>query len=139
MADLQRTRSDVPPPRHATEYGAREGQWVEANELPTVKRLDGEVVRIGKHPFVGRTHCDVWAGWWKKCGRVEGGREETYDEKVGLNPTTSILLTRLLAGRPESASSVKVIKEGVQGLTLADRLDAVPTSRLLPRSLGTRT
>lgn len=83
MADIQRTRPDVPPPRHAAESGAQEGQWVEANELPTVKRLDGEVVREKGHSFAWGTHCEVWVGRWKKCGGGGDSREEKYDEKVG--------------------------------------------------------
>jgi len=83
MTDIQ---SNAPPPLRVTEGGTRESQPVEAGEVPPVKRLDGEVVRQGELPFAAGTHCQLWAGRWRK----RGGEEDVY-EKVGSSLTSSIL------------------------------------------------
>ena len=53
---------------------------VEASEVPPVKRLDGEVTRLGDIPFAGGLYCEVWVGRWEKGSEV--GRERTEAEKV---------------------------------------------------------
>jgi len=40
--------------------------------------------------FFKETYCDVWMGWWRKCGG-EDGREKVHEEKVGLRPRYSYL------------------------------------------------
>ena len=110
-----------------------ESQPVEANETPAVKRLDGEVMRLGEIAFPGGTYCEIWAGRWKKPGD-----KEADGEKVRLSPITSTLLIWLFAGGLESISIAQVLREDAQGLTFADCL--YPTcSCLLPSSLETRT
>ena len=91
MADIQRNRSHIPPLRHATEYGTREGHPTEVNEVSPVKRLDGKVVREGASPFAGGTDYDVCAGRWKRCNGEEGGKG-ICNVKVGVIPATSTLL-----------------------------------------------
>jgi len=60
-------------------------QLVEAYELPTVKRLDGEVTKVGVLAFAGGTSCEVWVGQWEKCGGGEIGGERVDVEKVSLS------------------------------------------------------
>ena len=130
MADIQRVRFNEPSLIRTTEP---ESQPVEANETPPVKRLDGEVVRLGEIAFSGGTYCEIWAGRWKKPGD-----KEADGEKVSLSPITSTLLMWLFAGGLESVSIAQVFREDAQGLTFADCL--YPTcSCLLPSSLETRT
>ena len=117
MADIRRTRFDALPPRNTTEYGTREGQSVEANEVSLVKNLNGKIVREGKFPVAVGTHGDVWQGRWKRCDREKGGKR-THDEKVGPSLTTSTQLTYLFVVNLESASSAEIISECAQSLTI---------------------
>ena len=73
-----------------TGHETQENRPVGANEAPSVKRLDGEVTRIGVRALTGGMHCEVWEGRWEK--RV-GGKVEV--EKVNQSITTSILLISL--------------------------------------------
>ena len=103
MADIQRVRFNEPSLIRTTEP---ESQPVEANETPPVKRLDGEVVRLGEIAFSGGTYCEIWAGRWKKPGD-----KEADGEKVSLSPITSTLLMWLFAGGLESISIAQVLRE----------------------------
>ena len=47
-----------------------------------IKRLDGEVERLGEHAYSGGVYCEVWIGQWKRWG--EG--EVVAVEKVTLDP-----------------------------------------------------
>ena len=116
MANLQRIQFTVqpsPPPR-ITERAARE------SEVPPVKRLDGEVMKQSKLPFAGGTNCEVWVGRWKEHSGA-CGREEAYEEKVGLSLslTTSTLLTKLFVGGLKSPSDVRATGEGSKGSAIA--------------------
>ncbi|KAF9651706.1 kinase-like protein [Thelephora ganbajun] len=51
-----------------TKPGTQESQLVETDEAPPVKRLDGEVTKLGDIAFAGGTHCEVWIGRWEKGG-----------------------------------------------------------------------
>ena len=138
MSGVQRVQSTVPPPRHVSKPRTQESQLVEVNEVPPVKRLNGEVTRQQELTSAGGTNCDVWLGRWKKCRRGWGGREEVYEEKVCSSLITSTLLTWIFIGRVESSSSAEGIGGGTQGLTFADRLHGFSNSCLLPRLLETR-
>jgi len=88
----------------------QETRSVQANEVPPIKRLGGEVTRLGETPFAGGTYCEVWMGRWVKQGGEKGsgekiGREKVEVEKVSLSLTTSILLTVLFVGGLESTSN----------------------------------
>ena len=88
MADFE---SNAPPPHRVTEGGTRGSQSVEADdEMPLVKRLDGDITRQGVLAFVGGPHCETWIGQLKRCNQGEGGREEVY-EKVSLRLASSLL------------------------------------------------
>jgi len=83
MADIQKVRFDEPLPRLTAKRGSRDTQSISANELPSVKRLDGEVVKMGDFPLSGGTHYDLWTGQWKKG---------SGEEKVSQSLATFILL-----------------------------------------------
>ncbi|KAF9653023.1 kinase-like protein [Thelephora ganbajun] len=72
-------RSHEPLPRHTSEHETQDSQPVEVNEAPPVKRLDGEVTRLGEIAFAGGLCCEVWIGRWEK-----GGGEKVDVEKVAL-------------------------------------------------------
>jgi hypothetical protein len=94
----------------AASYTEREVQDtppIEADEAPPVKRLDGEVTRLGTISFSGGTYCEVWVGQW-----VKGGGAKVEVEKVSLSLTTSILLMELFVGSLESTSHTHVTREG---------------------------
>ena len=83
MADIQMFQSQESLPRHTTGSETQDTQSVEANEPPPVKRLDGQVTRIGDIAFAGGMYCDVWVGEWKKSGGGKGnGGENVEVEKV---------------------------------------------------------
>jgi len=46
---------------------------------PSIKRLDGEVKKLGHIPFAGGIHCEIWKGQWERRGRTRssGGGEDT--------------------------------------------------------------
>ena len=75
----------------------------------SVRRLDGEVTRLGDIAFDGGTHCEVWIGKWVKGGRMEGGEGDV--EKVRLR-FVSTPLTWPFVGGLENASSTSVTREG---------------------------
>ena len=90
--DIQRVQFDEPLSRRTLERETQEeSQLIEVNEALPVKRLDGEVTRLGKVAFAGGMYCEIWVGRWKK-----GGEREEVEEKVCLRLTTFILLTQLL-------------------------------------------
>ena len=126
FADIQKVRFNEPPLRRITEQKTRDNQPVEANEVPPIRRLDGEVVREGDIAFAGGMHFEVWIGRWEKGGRKEGGEGvggETIDykeasgekvgvEKVGSSPAISIPLIWLFVGGLESVPNAQVTREG---------------------------
>ena len=63
MADIQKVRFNEPSLIRTTEP---ESQPVEANETPTVKRLDGEVVRLHQEKPIERKKRNL-------CGRQYSG------------------------------------------------------------------
>ena len=134
MSGVQRVQSTVPSPRRVTKRGARESQLVEASGAPSIKRLDGEVVKERKLTFAGGTCREVWVGRWKRSSR-EGDREKECWEKVGLWLTTPLLLKWLFTGRFEST---QVIGEYAKGLAFASRRYTT-SSRIFSWSLGSRT
>jgi len=77
---MDRSQLDVPLSRHVTERRTLEDQ---IDDVPPVKRLDGEVTKRGVLPFAGGLHSEFWLGEWKKGGGIR--------ETVGLSLTTSIL------------------------------------------------
>ena len=89
MADVQKVRFDEPLLRPTAKRGTRDSQLIDPNELPPVKRVDGEVVRTGDIPFSGGMHYDLWAGQWKKGAGEVGG---VGVEKVSLSLATPIPL-----------------------------------------------
>jgi hypothetical protein len=127
VSDIQKLRFKEPLLRRTAEQKTQEP--AEINEAPSVKLLDGEVMRGGEIAFAGGTYCEVWIGRWKK---------EVGEEKVSLSPTTSTLPTRPFVGGLESASDTQGDREGAEGSAFADRLCAASLC-LLPRSLETRT
>ena len=107
MADIQRLRFHEPLPtveheiqedqstgadnplrtaKHETPDDQSDGQSIEADEPPPIKRLDGEVTRLGDMPFAGGMYCEVWVGRWVKSannGSGEGiGGEEVRGKGV---------------------------------------------------------
>ena len=142
MADFQKTRSNEPSPRCTAEYETDESQSIEIDGIPSVKRLDGEVMRLGEIACTGGKNCEVWVGQWEKkdekrvSEEVVGGR--TGVEKVSPSLTARALLIRFFAGGSESVSNTQIIGERVEGLAFTDHLYAV-RSRLRPRSSGVRT
>ena len=131
MADIQTTRFDVPPLRRTTKRVTRESRSAGANEVAHIKRLDGEVVRLGMLPRARGECCKVWVGRWEKDNGESGG------EKVSCWFTTSISLTWLSVGRLESTWNTEVIREDTQGSTTVGHLSPPSGSRLLPRLLET--
>ena len=113
--------SDEPVPHNTVEHEPRESQQIEASELPPIRRLDGEVTRMGAHPYAGGTYCEIWEGLWRKHGQGAVGRE-ALGEMVSLSLITSISLTGLFVGGIESASRTPFIGRDAQGLTFADQL-----------------
>jgi len=87
---VQKVQFNEPLSPRPVKHGTREIQSVDVNEIPLVKRLDGEVMRQGEIPFAGGMYYEVWVGQWKK-GAGEGGGEKV--EKVSLSITTPTLLT----------------------------------------------
>ena len=119
--------------RRTLEGETQEDQLPGANEAPSVKRLDGEVTKLGEIAFAGGANCEIWVGRWKKGGEGVGGEKvdgekvdgEKVDgdgdgdgEKVCLSVTTSIPLTRFFIGSLENTSDTQVTGEGAQGSTL---------------------
>ena len=102
MTDIQKVQFNEPPP-HRPGDEERESQSIEASEIPTVKQLDGQVVKPAEVAFSGGTYCKVWVGQWHKPGEKEGG-----GEKVRLSPATPIQLMWLSVGGLESTSSAQV-------------------------------
>jgi len=98
MADTQKLRFLEPLPQR--------------EEIPLVKRLDGEVTRLGEIAFAGGMYCEVWVGRWEKGSREGTGGEKVDVEKVSLSLATSILLTRVVIGGLESTSNTQVTGEG---------------------------
>lgn len=90
---------EPPPPRRTTEHEIKDIQPPEANEAPSIRRLDGEVTRLEEIAFAAGTYCEVWEGRWAK-----GGGEKAEVEKVSLNLTAFILLIRFFVGSLESTS-----------------------------------
>lgn len=79
-------------------------QSVEANGTQPVKRLDGEITKLGEIPFSAGTWFEVWVGLWERCEKGGGGKgnreaiggdgvgdKGVVREKVSRNFTTSIL------------------------------------------------
>jgi len=146
MADIQRLRFREPLP--IAEHEKQVNQSVEANEAPSVERLDGEVMKLQEVDVGGGVYCKVWEGRWETINRRKDGGEGicgekmgdkgTSREKVSLSLTVSILLIRFFVGGLESTPSTRVTREGAQGSTLAGCLYAV-CSCVPPWSLETRT
>jgi len=134
MVDVQKVRFNEPLLRPAAKRGTRDSQSINANELPPVKRLDGEVVRTMEIPFSEGTHYDLWAGQWEKGAGEVGG---VGIEKVSPSLTTPIPLIRPCVGGHESAQTPSCISEYVRGSAFADCLYTACSSP--PRSLETRT
>lgn len=65
--------------RKTAEHVRTESPPVEANEPSPVRRLDGEVTRLGDYPFAEGNYCELWVGSWKKAGSRETGKDK---EKV---------------------------------------------------------
>lgn len=101
---FQWPRFPEPPSRRTTEEGIQDPLPVEANEVPSIKRLDGEITRLEDIAFAGGTYCEVWVGRW-----VKGSGEV---EKVSLSLTTVFLLIKLFLGSLESTSRTQVTGEG---------------------------
>ena len=89
MACVQKVRFNEPLSPRTAKHGARESQSVEVDEIPLVKRLDGEVVRQGEIPFAGGMYYEVWVGQWKKGAEEVDGEKV---EKVSLSLATPTLL-----------------------------------------------
>ena len=103
FVNIQKVRFNEPSLIRTTEP---ESQPVETNETPSVKRLDGEVVRLGEIAFSGGTYCEIWAGRWKKPGD-----KEADGEKVSPSLIAYIPLMSLFVGGLESISIAQVLRE----------------------------
>ena len=108
MADIQKVRFNEQSLRRPEEQEKRENQPVETDGAGPVKRLDGEVVRLGEVAFAAGTYCEVWVG------RRENSETESGVEKVSLSLTIPIQLMWLFVGGIEDPSSTQVtsIREG---------------------------
>ena len=82
MFDIQQPRSPETPSSRSTEHEIQDTQPIEASEPPPIKRLDGEIKRLGDIAFAGGTFCEVWVGEWSKGSKEEGGGEEIDGEKI---------------------------------------------------------
>lgn len=106
MVNVQKVRFNEPLPRPTAKHEA-ESQPAEANEVPPIKILDGEVERLGEIAFAAGTRCEVWVGQWgkkgtKKATGEEVGGEKADVEKVSASHTTAILLISLYIASPKS-------------------------------------
>ena len=63
---------------------------LDPRELPSVKRLNGKVIRKGDIAFAGGVHCEVWEGL---LDREEVDGKKIDAEKVSLSLAPSIPLT----------------------------------------------
>jgi hypothetical protein len=79
VADIQDQESLS---RKTAERETPESRSVEVNEPSPVKRLDGEVTRLGDFPFAEGNYCEVWIGLWEKVGSKEVGSEKVNADKL---------------------------------------------------------
>jgi len=128
MAEIHRVQVNTPPQRRVVTSRNQESRLAEADGVPPVKRLDGEVVRQGSCAYASGPYWEVWEGRWKKRSLGQGGGEET-EERVSLSPIIPTPLMRPFVGRFESTSRPEIVRGGAGGLSFADRLYAA-SSRL---------
>jgi len=95
MVDVQDTQPDEQLSHPPVEREGQAGQPIEPSEKPPVKRLNGRVTRKEELPFAIGVYFEVWVGLLDEGGGEWVGREKADAEKVGVNLTTSTLLTLL--------------------------------------------
>lgn len=66
-------------------------QSVEVNGAQPVKRLDGEVVKLGEIPYSAGTWFETWVGQWERP--TKGRRGGVDEEKVEIEKVSQSLTT----------------------------------------------